>query len=65
MEFDIVFVLVFDVPIPPQLFEAIDELPALLQSIPGLCMLLVYEGIVVEVGDIMLFMLMAGRTCCC
>lgn len=58
-------VLTFDVPILPQLFDVSDEPPALLQSMPEFCVLLVYEGIVLEVGDVMLFMLMAGRTCCC
>jgi hypothetical protein len=63
--FVVVLVLIFDVPILLQLFDVIDEPPALLQSIPELCVLLLYEGVVAEVEDIMLFMLMAGRTCCC
>lgn len=56
--------LVFEVAMLLQLFDAIDELPALLQSIPELCVVLLYEGVVAEVGDIMLFMFIAGRTCC-
>jgi len=46
----------------PHVFDAIDE-PALLQSIPELCVLAPYDGVGV-LDDIMLFILITGRTCC-
>lgn len=45
----------------PHAFDAIEGPDALLQSIPEVCVL-VYDGVVV--GDIMLFMLVAGLDCC-
>lgn len=58
---EVVVFAVLDV-LPHVLFDAIDD-PALLQSIPELCVLAPYDGVGV-LEDIMLFMLMTGRTCC-
>jgi hypothetical protein len=65
-EFVVVVFALFDVPMLPQVFDddIVEPLPAVLQLIPELCVLLVYEGIV-DVGDVILFILMAGRICCC
>jgi hypothetical protein len=61
LEKELVLLLVAGV--PPQVFEDMDEPAALLQSMPVFCVLLPYDGVVVE--DIMLFILIVGRTCCC
>lgn len=47
---------------PPHGFDDAEEPAALLQSIPEVWVLL-YDDVVV--GDIMLFMLIVGRACCC
>jgi hypothetical protein len=54
----VLFVIAGDA-VPPHGFEV----PALFQSMPELWVLLLYEGVVV--GDITLFMLIAGLDCCC
>jgi hypothetical protein len=61
LEKELVLLLVAGV--PPQVFEDMDEPAALLQSMPVLCMLLPYDGVVAE--DIILFILIVGRACCC
>ena len=49
------------VELPPHGFDVAEVPPALLQSMPEFCVLL-YDAVVA--GDIMLFMLTAGRACC-
>jgi hypothetical protein len=54
--------VLFVVAVPPHEFEVIEVPLALLQSIPELCGVLLYEGVVV--GDVMLFILIVGLDCC-